>query len=76
MQNHDLHHEFPQFEQKIIELKTNDHHFKKLFDEYHGINKEIHHIESGAEATSDDVLTDLRKKRLHLKDDLYSLLNK
>lgn len=76
MQSHDLHHEFPQFEQKIIELKNSDQHFKKLFDEYHGVNKEIHHIESGAEATSDDVLTNLRKKRLHLKDDLYVLLNK
>jgi uncharacterized protein YdcH (DUF465 family) len=45
-----------------------------LFDEYHDANKEIHRIESGAEATTDEVLTALRKQRLHLKDELYTML--
>lgn len=74
MEKHDLHHEFPQLTDRITEFKTNNHHFKKLFDDYHLINKEIHHIESGAENTTDMVLTELRKKRLHLKDELYNLL--
>ena len=46
MEKHDLHHEFPQFEQKIHDLKISDNHFKRLFDEYHELNKEIYRIET------------------------------
>jgi uncharacterized protein YdcH (DUF465 family) len=74
MNQHDLKHEFPELEDKIHELKISNNHFKKLFDEYHDANKEIHRIESGAEATTDEVLTALRKQRLHLKDELYTML--
>jgi uncharacterized protein YdcH (DUF465 family) len=74
MNQHDLKHEFPELEEKIHELKISNNHFKKLFDEYHDANKEIHRIESRAEATTDEVLTALRKQRLHLKDELYSML--
>jgi uncharacterized protein YdcH (DUF465 family) len=74
MNQHDLKHEFPELEEKIHELKISNNHFKKLFDEYHDANKEIHRIESGAEATTDEVLTALRKQRLHLKDELYTML--
>lgn len=74
MEKHDLHHEFPQLTDRITDFKTSNHHFKKLFDEYHAVNKEIHHIESGAEVTADNALTELRKRRLHLKDELYTIL--
>lgn len=74
MEKHDLLHEFPEHKQKIHDLKTNDHHFRKLFDEYHKIDHDIHRIESGAEVTKDEVLTELRKKRVLLKDDIYNYL--
>ncbi len=75
MEKHDLLHEFPQFEEKIHNLKISDNHFKKLFENYHDCNNEIHRIESGAEATTDDVLNTLRKKRVVLKDELYNYLS-
>jgi uncharacterized protein YdcH (DUF465 family) len=74
MEKHDLRHEFPEYEAKIHELKISDMHFKKLFDEYHEINNEIHRIETGAEVTSDEVLNVLRINRLELKDQLYAML--
>ncbi len=74
MDKHDLLHEFPEHQTKIHELKLGDPHFKKLFDEYHDANKEIHRIETGAEVTKDEVLTDLRKQSLVLKDELYAML--
>ena len=40
------------------------------------MNKDIHRIETGAEATSDEVLNELRVRRVHLKDELFELLNK
>jgi uncharacterized protein YdcH (DUF465 family) len=74
MEKHDLHHEFPEYDQQIHDLKVSDNHFRRLFDEYHEINNEVHRIETGAEATSDETLNQLRLKRVHLKDELYSIL--
>lgn len=74
MEKHDLLHEFPQHKEKIHSLKVSDHHFRKLFDEYDVANNNIHRIETGAEATTDEVLTDLRLKRVHLKDQLFEYL--
>ena len=76
MQKHDLHHEFPEFDSKIHELKISNHHFKKLFDEYHEINNTIHRIETGAESAKDEVLNEYRIKRVHFKDELFEILNK
>ncbi len=74
MEKHDLKHEFPDLVDKIHELKTTNNHFKKLFEEYHEINNDIHRIETGAEATKDEVLNELRMKRVHLKDELYEFI--
>ena len=76
MEKHDLHHEFPEFDSKISELKVADAHFKKLTDEYDEVNHSVYRIETGVETPVDDVLTELRKKRLMLKDELYGLLTK
>lgn len=74
MEKHDLLHDFPEFRDKIHELKTNNHHFRKLFDDYHEVNHEVYRIEQGAEATTDEVLNNLRLKRVQLKDELYKQL--
>ncbi|MBN8702164.1 MAG: DUF465 domain-containing protein [Bacteroidetes bacterium] len=74
MEKHDLLHEFPQHKQKIHDLKVSDNHFRKLFDEYHEVDHHIHRIETDAEKTTDDHLTELRKKRVHIKDQLYTYL--
>lgn len=76
MEKHDLHHEFPQYNQKIHDLKVSDPHFHKMFVEYHEINNAIHRIETGAEMAIDQVLNDYRMKRVHLKDELYAILSK
>jgi uncharacterized protein YdcH (DUF465 family) len=74
MEKHDLRHEFPEYVDKIHDLKISDNHFKRLFDEYDEINKEIQRIETGIEPTSDQILNELRLKRVHLKDDLFNML--
>lgn len=76
MEKHDLLHEFPNHVEKIHELKVSDHHFRKLFDQYHEINNEIHRIETGAESTTDEALNNLRMQRVHLKDELFNIINK
>jgi hypothetical protein len=76
MEKHDLHHEFPQFDEKIHQLKVTDIHFSNLFDQYHEVNKDIQRVESGAEVAADSRLNELRLKRVHLKDELYAMLIK
>lgn len=76
MENHSLTHEFPELETKINELKLKDEAFKKMFVNYEEVNALIQHYEDGAQNhTTHEHLTHLRKKRVHLKDDLYSYLH-
>ncbi len=74
IEKHDLHHEFPEYYDRIHELKTHDSHFARLFDEYHDINREILRIEEGIENTADEYLEELKKKRLLHKDKLYGMI--
>lgn len=71
---HDLREDFPEYVDKIHELKVSDAHFAKLSEEYHEVNREIHRLEVGDEHASQFDEEDLRKKRMRLKDELYVLL--
>jgi len=71
---HELRDDFPEYKDKIHELKGNNAHFAKLEAEYHQINREIHRLEIGEEHVSQFTEEDLRKKRMMLKDEIYSLL--
>lgn len=73
-EHHDLIHELPEFRDKIHELKVSNAHFARLFDEYHELDHEVRRIEQGVETPSDAYLEDQKKKRLHLKDQLYAML--
>lgn len=75
MENHSLTHEFPEYESKINALKLNDEAFQKMYVNYEEVNALSQHYEEGEQNhTTDEHLTDLRKKRVHLKDNLYSYL--
>jgi len=71
---HELHEEFPDAANALHTLKTDDAHFARLADEYHTVNRAVHRIETDVEPASDEVLEDLKKKRLHLKDQIAALL--
>ena len=73
-EKHDLIHELPEYREQIHEMKMNDAHFAKLFKEYHELDHEIHRIETGVENTSDEYLEERKKMRLHLKDEMYKML--
>ncbi len=76
IEKHDLHREFPEFENEIHELKMTDAHFARLFKTYHEIDHEVHRIEQGVENTSDEYLDEQKKQRLNLKDQLFVMLKK
>ena len=74
LEKHDLIHEMPESKEAIHNLKMSNNHFAKLFDEYHEVDQEVHHFESGAEETSDEHLENLKKQRLNLKDQLTAMI--
>ncbi|HRX70280.1 MAG: DUF465 domain-containing protein [Candidatus Competibacteraceae bacterium] len=73
-ESHDLFHEFPEYQNRIAELKAADPHFTELYDEYHTVNDEVERIELQIETPSDFYTETLKKKRLHLKDEIYAVL--
>lgn len=75
MEHHTITYEFPEFTDKISELKTSDTKFLKLYVNYEEVNALIEHYEDGEQNhTTDEHLTELRKKRVHLKDEIYNYL--
>ena len=74
IEKHDLIHELPEYRERIHELKTSDHHFSRLFDEYHELDHEVCRIEEGVQTSSDDYTEELKKRRLFLKDQLLAML--
>ena len=46
VEHHDLVHEFPALRDKIHDLKLNDAHFRKLFEEYHELTRSIENMEN------------------------------
>jgi len=73
-EHHRLWEEFPEYRQKIHDLKLSNHHFSRLFEEYNKLDREIYRIEEAIETPSDTYTEDLKKKRLLVKDQLYAML--
>lgn len=76
VEHHDLHHEFPALSNAIHELKMSDHHFTKLFTEYHQVTSQIEALEGKNIPVTDEAYEALKKQRLSLKDKLYAILVK
>ncbi|MDK9702755.1 MAG: YdcH family protein [Sulfuritalea sp.] len=72
--HHDLHHEFPEFAETIHSLKVGNHHFARLFDEYHALTTRIETLEDNDSPVADTALEEMKKQRVKLKDDLYAML--
>lgn len=73
-ESHSLAVEFPEYKDQIHQLKMEDRHFARLFDEYHEVDAQLHRIEQGIEVHADDFVETLKLQRLHLKDQLYGAL--
>jgi uncharacterized protein YdcH (DUF465 family) len=73
---HELADEFPEFKDKIHDLKMNDAHFAKMADKYHEINRSVHRMETRIEPVTDEVEEQTRRQRMALKDEIASYLQK
>jgi len=73
-EKHDLIHELPEYREKIHALKLSNHHFARLFEQYHAADHQVLRMEEGVETPSDVVVEEAKKKRLKLKDELVAML--
>ncbi len=73
-EHHGLLKEFPEYKDKIHQLKISNPEFAKLFEKYEDIDKEIYRIEMQIENTSDEYAEGLKIRRVKLKDQLYTML--
>jgi uncharacterized protein len=73
---HELPEEFREDMRFIERLAKSDYQFRQLTTEYDEVNRHIYRIESEDEPTTDEVLEDLKKQRLKLKDEIASALRK
>ena len=71
---HELAEEFPEFVEKMSDLKVSDKHFSKLFNDYHDLNRKVHRAETNVQPREELAEVDLRKRRAALKDEIYAYL--
>ncbi|MBW6416669.1 YdcH family protein [Celeribacter sp. PS-C1] len=71
---HQLAADFPDLADKISALKAADPHFAHLMQDYDVVNDEVHLAETDVKPMEDLALTELRKKRMLLKDEIYKAL--
>jgi len=72
---HELSEDFPEKVELIHQLRGTDAHFSRLVDDYEEVNAAVHRAETDVEPTDDAHLTEMRKKRMHLKDEIAHMLN-
>jgi hypothetical protein len=74
VEHHDLIHEFPELKGRIHDLKVSNTHFRKLFDEYHALTRNIEKMEDEVTPVATRTEEEHKVRRVHLKDELYRLL--
>jgi uncharacterized protein len=72
---HELQDEFPEFADKLSELKASDAHFARLSEAYYEVNRAVHRAETNVEPTDQFAEEEMRKKRAALKDQIYKMLS-
>lgn len=74
VEHHNLHHEFPELNDRIHELKMSDPHFRRLFEEYEELTRDIEKMEDEVTPVATRTEEQAKMRRVHLKDELYRLL--
>jgi len=67
---------FPEYRDLISKLKTSDHHFTRLFDQHNDLDQRIKNMENHLAMGTHQEIEVLKKEKLMLKDQLYSILKK
>ena len=67
---------FPEYRDLITQLKTTDRHFLNLFEQHNELDQKIKNLEAHIEHATQLEIEALKKEKLVLKDELYTLLRR
>lgn len=65
---------FPEYRDLITKLKTTDRHFLNIFDKHNVLDQKIKNMEAHIEPGTHEEIETLKKEKLSLKDQLYTIL--
>jgi uncharacterized protein YdcH (DUF465 family) len=71
---HELGQDFPGQAEQIHDLKMRNARFARLVDDYVTVNRQVHRAETRIDVVSETEENALRRKRLHLKDQIAKAL--
>lgn len=74
IEHHALVNDCPEYKDQIHALKLKNAHFAKLMEAYHDLTHEIEGIESNGSPVSDETETELKTRRVALKDELVQMI--
>ena len=72
--HHDLHQDFPEFNDAIHVLNAGNAHFARLFASYSRLTGRVEDLEAHDMPVADFTIEDMKKQRVKLKDELYHML--
>ncbi len=67
---------FSEYREQITQLKTEDAHFAQIFDQHDELDAKIKRMEAHIEPGTEFEIEQLKKEKLHLKDEVYHILLK
>jgi uncharacterized protein YdcH (DUF465 family) len=73
-EHHDIEHEFPEFQDRIVELKRINPAFLALMKEHDQLDNYFRRLSDHQPPVADLYIEDLKKKRAFLKDRVYEML--
>jgi len=67
---------FPEYRDKITELKTKDPHFIRLFDQHNALDQAIKNMEAAITPATHEEIETRKKEKLLIKDQIYAILRR
>jgi uncharacterized protein YdcH (DUF465 family) len=67
---------FSEYREQVTQLKAEDAHFAQIFDEHDALDAKIKRMEAHVEPATHLEIEQLKKQKLHLKDEVYIRLLK
>lgn len=67
---------FPEYRALISQLKQEDAHFAKVFEEHNELDHQIIRLEQDPVTSGLDDIEVLKRKKLKLKEELYGMLKR
>lgn len=65
---------FPEFREQIADMRANDRHFSRLFEQHNALDHEIKNLEDRRTPSLHTQIEKLKKEKLLIKERLYTML--